>query len=233
MKTRARALSILAIAMSASLCSFAAQFDFANPEFVATRIGCGEIISLRESTQKPLPNDIVAAFYPETTRSAPSSSSTGGQVFQVLGAVPGVGFAARAAADIAVGAVAANARDRSQAETKQREETTQRYEDVMAVEVRLDSGEVINIPATVISGTRMRVGRRVMAYHRKESDSVQLSFPLLFGGVLNAADKDDADYQARCSRNLDPAVATAVLERARTMVDESMIKNAALRRPAE
>ena len=219
--------------MATSLSTLAAQFDFANPEFVATRIGCGEIISLRDSTQKPLPNDIVAAFYPETTRTARNSISTGGAVFQVLDIVPGLGIGTKMAADVVVGSLAAGARDRSQAETRQREEATQSYEDVMAVEVRLDSGEVINIPATVISGTRMRVGRRVMAYHRKESDSVQLSFPLLFGGVLNAAAKDDADYQVRCSRNLDPAVATAVLERARTMVDESKIKDPSLRRPVE
>lgn len=184
-------------------------------------LGCGTIVSLRESTQMPVSSELQDEYY--------SPRRSGGVVLQILSNIPGVGvlaaMAGEAAADAAISTISANAQAADRAE----QAAAKKYENVQAVEFRFDDGAVINIPVYVVSGMRYKVGTRLNAMISPKYGSVALGSNPLFGGV---ADVGDADYNVDC--RIDDAQARAeALAPLKTLVDERQIVNSKERRPED
>lgn len=184
-------------------------------------LGCGTIVSLRESTQMPVPSELQDEY------NAPRRS--GGVFLQILSNIPGVGVLAAVAgekiADASISAISANAL----AEQKAEEERTQKYDNVQAVEFRFDDGVVINMPVYVVSGMRYKVGARLNAMISPKYDTVALGLNPLFGGV---PDVGDADYNVDC-RIDDAQARAAALEPLKNLVDERQIVDPKERRPVK
>lgn len=81
----------------------------AGPAFAVNHnhggLGCGTIVSLRESTQEPVPSEVQDGYR--------GPRRSGGTFFQILSGIPGVGVVAAVAgevvADVAISAISANA----------------------------------------------------------------------------------------------------------------------------
>lgn len=201
-------------------CAFASQAMAAKPVFNNGGLGCGKIVSLRESTQMPLPSELQDMY------NAPRTS--GGVVLQALSYVPGVGAVAAVAgelvAGVAISAVSGNMQDAERA--KQAANAT--YKDVLAVEFRFDDGTTINIPVYVVSGMRYKVGARLNAMVSPKYGNVALGNNGLFAGM---PDVGDSDYNVQC-RIDDTQARAAALEPLKSLVDEARIVNAGERRLA-
>ncbi|OQW87672.1 MAG: hypothetical protein BWK72_12215 [Rhodoferax ferrireducens] len=183
-------------------------------------LGCGTIVSLRESTQKPLPSELADEY------GAPKTS--GGVVLQILSNMPGVGVVAAVAgetiASAAISTVSANLQEADR--VKQAETAT--YKDVMAVEFRFDDGEIINIPVYVVSGMRYKVGTRLNAMISPRYGNLALGANGLFASMPEVG---DSDYSPAC-RVDDPETRKAALESIKNLVNESQIVNPSERREA-
>ena len=189
-----------------------------KPIFNNGGLGCGKIVSLRESTQMPLPSELQDEY------GAPRAS--GGVVLQILSYVPGINavtvVAGELAASGAISAVSSSLQDVEKA--KQAASAT--YKDVMAVEFQFDDGLRINVPVYVVSGMRYKVGARLNAMVSPKYGSVALGANILFAGI---PDIGDADYNPAC-RIDDPQARLAALEPIKSLVDESRIVKANERR---
>jgi len=196
---------------------FAAQ---ANAKSITNNggLGCGMIISLRESTQKPLPSEMAEQY------GGPRTS--GGVVLQILSNIPGIGIAAAVAGEVVasagISAVSSSLQDADRA--KQAETAT--YKDVMAVEFRFDDNEVINIPVYVVSGMRYKVGARLNAMISPRYGNLALAANVLFAGM---PDVGDSDYNLAC-RIDDPEARKVALEPLKSLVNESQIVKPSERR---
>ncbi len=202
------------------LTTFFASQAFAKPIFNDGGLGCGTIVSLRKSIQMPLPSEL-ADEYGGVTR------TTGGAVFQVLSAVPGVGILGAVAGDVATSIAVTPALNSNAEEAKKAKQTaTQSYENVQAVEFRFDDGQVINIPVMVVNGMRYKVGARLNAMISPTYKNIALGNNILFASV---PDIGDSDYNKAC-RIDNPDIRNAILESVKDAVDESRIVDPSERR---
>lgn len=203
------------------LANFATSSVYAKPPpFNAGGLGCGTIVSLRESTQKPFLSEAADVY----TDQRPDGTDS--LITRLLS--PFVGVGAALVADVAAtSAMSSNAEKRMQAE-KEKEAATHIYKDVMAVEFRFDDGQTINIPMIVVSGMRYKVGARLNAMESPKYGHLALGINVLFAGIPTIG---DSDYDAFC-RIDDPERRMAVLESVNGAVDESRIVDPKLRRVA-
>lgn len=199
-------------------CAVATQAMAAKPIFNNGGLGCGTIVSLRESTQMPLPSELRDGY------DAPRTS--GGLILQLLSYVPGVNVASAIAGEVVGGAAISAASSSLQDAEKAKQDASKTYEDVMAVEFRFDDGVVINIPVYVVSGMRYKVGARLNAMVSPKYGSVALGNNILFAGM---PDVGDSDYNVACCID-DAQARLAALEPLKSMVDETRIVNAKERR---
>jgi len=174
-------------------------------------LGCGTIVSLRESTQKPLPSELADEY------GGPRTS--GGFVLQVLSSIPGVGVAAAVTGEIVASAGISAVSSKLQEADRAKQAETAKYKDVMAVEFRFDDGVLINIPAYVVSGMRYKVGARLNAMISPKYGNVALGFNALFSGM---PDPGDSDYNKYC-RIDDAEARKSALEPLMNTVDETRI----------
>jgi hypothetical protein len=181
-------------------------------------LGCGTIVSLRESTQKPLPSELADGY------GAPRTS--GGVVFQVLSYLPGVGVAAAVAGEVVASAGISAVSSKLQEADRAKQAETAQYKDVMAVEFRFDDGEVINIPVYVVSGMRYKVGARLNAMISPKYGNLALGANILFAGMPEVG---DPDYNPAC-RIDDVEARASALEPLKSLVDEARIVNTKERR---
>lgn len=192
----------------------------AKPIFNDGGLGCGTIVSLRESTQLPLPSELQDEY------GAPRTS--GGEVLQVLGYVPGVSVVAALAGELVAGAAISTISSNMQDAERAKQVASATYKDVMAVEFRFDDGLVVNIPVYVVSGMRYKVGARLNAMVSPKYGSVALGANILFAGI---PDVGDSDYNVAC-RIDDARAREAALEPLKSLVDEARIVNSKERRLA-
>jgi hypothetical protein len=201
-------------------CAVATQAMAAKPIYNNGGLGCGKIVSLRESTQMPLPSELQDEYGGRGTQ--------GGLVLQLLGYVPGLNMvgaiAGSAVINTGLNAVGTSIQDAEKA--KQAASAT--YKDVMAVEFRFDDGVVINIPVYVVSGMRYKVGARLNAMVSPKYGSVALGANIMFAGM---PDVGDSDYNVAC-RIDDAQAREKALEPLKSLVDEARIVNAKERRVA-
>lgn len=201
-------------------CAVATQAMAEKPIFNNGGLGCGKIVSLRESTQMPLPSELQDEY------GAPRTS--GGVILQLLSYVPGVNVASAIAGEVVGGAAISTVSSSLQDAERAKQAASATYKDVMAVEFRFDDGVVINIPVYVVSGMRYKVGARLNAMVSPKYGSVALGANILFAGI---PDVGDSDYNAAC--RIDNAqVRAAALEPLKNLVDEARIVNAKERRVA-
>jgi hypothetical protein len=205
----------LACLIFASL--FAAQ---ANSKSITNNggLGCGTIISLRESTQKPLPSELADEY------GAPRTS--GGVVLQILSNIPGIGIAAAVAGEVVASAGISAVSSSLQEADRAKQAETATYKDVMAVEFRFDDNEVINIPVYVVSGMRYKVGARLNAMISPRYGNLALAANVLFAGM---PDVGDSDYNPAC-RIDDPETRKVALEPLKSLVNEAHIVKPSERR---
>lgn len=198
----------------------ATQAIAAKPIFNNGGLGCGEIVSLRESTQKPIQSEVRDEF--DVPRS-------GGNLFlQVLSIVPGVSAAAAIASDVTANAAISVVGSNAHNAEKAKQEESAKYKDVMAVEFRFDDGEVINIPVFVANVMRYKVGARLNAMISPKYGQPVLGTNPMFAGVPKVG---DSDYNVAC-RIDDAQAREKALEPLKSLVDEDRIVNAKERRPA-
>lgn len=192
-------------------CVVATQVMAAKPIFNTGGLGCGTIVSLRESTQMPLPSELQDEY------GAPRTS--GGVVLQLLSYVPGISRVAAVAGELAAGAAISTVSSSMQDAERAKQAASATYKDVMAVEFRFDDGLVVNIPVYVVSGMRYKVGARLNAMVSPKYGSVALGANILFAGMPNVG---DSDYNVAC-RIDDAQARAAALEPLRSLVDEARI----------
>ena len=191
-----------------------------KPIFNNGGLGCGKIVSLRESTQMPLPSELQDEY------GAPRTS--GGVVLQILSYVPGINAATAVAGELAASGAISAVSSSLQYVDKAKQAASATYKDVMAVEFQFDDGLRINVPVYVVSGMRYKVGARLNAMVSPKYGSVALGANILFAGI---PDIGDADYNPAC-RIDDPQARLAALEPIKSLVDESRIVKANERRSA-
>jgi hypothetical protein len=191
-----------------------------KPIFNNGGLGCGKIVSLRESTQMPLPSELQDEY------GAPRTS--GGVILQLLSYVPGVNVASAIAGEVVGGAAISAVSSSLQDAEKAKQAASATYKDVMAVEFRFDDGVVINIPVYVVSGMRYKVGARLNAMVSPKYGSVALGANIMFAGM---PDVGDSDYNVAC-RIDDAQAREKALEPLKSLVDEARIVNAKERRLA-
>lgn len=201
-------------------CAVATQAMAAKPIFNNGGLGCGTIVSLRDSTQMPLPSELQDEY------GAPRTS--GGVVLQLLSYVPGVSAVAAMAGELAAGATISAVSSSMQDVERAKQAASATYKDVMAVEFRFDDGLLVNIPVYVVSGMRYKVGARLNAMVSPKYGSVALGANILFAGMPNVG---DSDYNVAC-RIEDAQARAAALEPLKGLVDEARIVNANERRLA-
>jgi outer membrane lipoprotein SlyB len=181
-------------------------------------LGCGTIVSMRESTQKPIPSEIA------DESNVPRSS--GGIFGQILANIPGVGILAAAAGDAVAGAVVGSAISRSNDADMAKQAEAGKYKNVQAIEFKFDDGEVVNIPVFVRSGLLYQVGKRLNAMVSPKYGSLTIGIGELFS---SKAEIGDSNYNTFC--RIDNAEARkAALAPFKNLVDESRIANASERR---
>jgi hypothetical protein len=201
-------------------CAIATQAMAARPIFNDGGLGCGTIVSLRESTQMPLPSELQDEY------DGPRSS--GGVVLQLLSYVPGIGRVAAVAGEMAASAAISTVSSSMQDAERARQAASMTYKNVMAVEFRFDDGLAVNIPVYVVSGMRYKVGARLNAMVSPKYGSVALGANILFAGIPAVG---DSDYSVAC-RIDDAQARAAALEPLKGLVDEARIVNAKERRIA-
>ena len=181
-------------------------------------MGCGSIVSMRETKQQPIQSELKDEY------SAPRSS--GGVVGQVLSFIPGVGILGAAAGELvgtlAITAVSSNAQSAERAKQAQSGD----YDNVMAIEFRFDDGRVVNVPAIVKSGMRYSVGTRLNTMVSPKYGSFALGSNPVFG---SAPAVGGSDYSTKC-RIDDPKARKTVLDSVQNLVDESRIVKPSERR---
>ena len=214
MKSKFRLLTLLLVS------GVLAQESVAGVHPNSGGLGCGTIVSMRESTQKPISSDL--------TDSYGGASSTGGSVFQVLSQLPGVGFFAAAAGDMVADVVVSSVSSSVRAADKDKQIASKKYKDVQAVEFRFDDGEVINIPMMVVSGMLYKTGRRLNAMVSPTYGNLNLGIGVMFTSTPSVG---DSDYKEVC-RIDSPEARKALLESVRNAVDESQIVEPGERRLA-
>ena len=214
MKSKFRLLTLLLVS------GVLAQESVAGVPLNAGGLGCGTIVSMRESTQKPISSDM--------TDSYGGASSTGGSVFQVLNQLPGVGFLAAAAGEMVADVVVSSVSSKVNAADKEKQIAKNKYKDIQAVEFRFDDGEVINIPMMVVSGMLYKNGKRLNAMVSPTYGNLNLGIGVMFTSTPSVG---DSDYKEVC-RIDDPEARKALLEPVRNAVDESQIVEPSERRVA-
>lgn len=204
------------ILVLASLISI--QTNAAVPIFNKGGLGCGTIVSMRESTQRPLASELADEY------GAPRTS--GGTVGQILSYVPGVGLLGAVVGEVVASVALEAASSNLQAADRAKQESKATYKDVRAVEFKFDDGEVVNIPVYVVSGMRYKAGARLNAMVSPKYGQFALGANVLFASVPDIGDKD---YNQGCQ--IDNAEARkAILDSVKTLVDESRIAKASERR---
>jgi hypothetical protein len=179
-----------------------------------TKLGCGFIVSLRESTQKPVGGR------------TPTPRTSGGVVGQILSGVPGVGIAGAVVGDLIGGAVISTVSSNLQDADKAKQIQAELFENVQAVEFQFDDGEVINLPLYVVSGMRYKTGVRLRAYSSTRFGTVSLTENSLFGAPPSVG---ESDYEIKC-RIDNPESRKLALASAKNLIDESRIVNVNERR---
>ncbi len=212
MKSKFRLLMLLLVAVALVQESVAGVFPNAGG------LGCGTIVSMRESTQKPLSSDMADSYG--------GASTSGGSVFQVLNQLPGVGFLAAAAGEMVADVVVSSVSSSVKAADKEKQIAKNKYKDVQAVEFRFDDGEVINIPMMVVSGMLYKTGKRLNAMVSPTYGNLNLGIGVMF---MSTPSVGDSDYKEAC-RIDDPEVRKVLLESVRNAVDESQIVEPSERR---
>jgi hypothetical protein len=181
-------------------------------------LGCGTIVPMRESTQKPISSELADEY---------NVPRIGGGFFgPIFGFIPGVGLSTAVAGDVVVSAVANTISSSLKEADMAKQAETAKYKDVQAIEFKFDDGEVVNIPVYVVSGMRYKVGGRLNAMISPKYGNIALGANVFFASVPDVGDKD---YKPGC-RIDNVEVRRAALEDARTMVDESWIVNPSERR---
>ena len=190
----------------------------ASVSFNSGGLGCGTIVSLRESTQKPISSDMADAY------GGPSTG--GGSVFQVLSQLPGGGFVAAFAADMVTDAVVHSVSSSQKRADLEKQIASSKYKNVQAVEFLFDDGEVINIPMMVVSGMLYKTGRRLNALVSPTYGNLNLGIGVMFTSTPSVG---DSDYNVVC-RIDDPEARKALIDSVKDTVDESRIVNSSERR---
>lgn len=181
-------------------------------------LGCGKIISLRETTQQSLPTELRDGYG--------GSRTSGGQIGQVLNAIPGVGIVGAVVGDLVGGAIVSAVSSNLNEADRNKQIETATFKNVQAIEFQFDDGEVINIPIYVVSGMRYKVGTRLNAMVSPKYGNIALGQNVLFGAIPEIG---DADYNLAC-RIDDAEARKVVLESAKNLIDESRIVDPQIRR---
>lgn len=193
-------------------------FASANSPWNIGGLGCGTIVSLRESIQRPLPSELADAYG--------GPKGTGGTVFQVLSGIRGVGFLAAAAAEVVANAGVAAVSSKINADDKAKEVVAEKYRDVEAVQFLFDDGTEINIPVMVVSGMRYKVGVRLKAMVSNRYKNIMLGNNVMFSGVPAVG---DSDYKDGC-RIDNEDLRKDILFSVKNIINESLIVNPSERR---
>lgn len=208
--------------LTCSLCFIATVFTpYANAAkfiFNDGGLGCGEIVSMRETTQESLPSELRSEYG--------GARTSGGQVGQILSNVPGVGLLGAVVGEVVgsamISSVSKAINDSDRADQVQK----MAFKNVMAIEFRFDDGEVINIPVYVVSGMRYKVGTRLNAMISPGYGNIALGANALFAAM---PDVGDSDYAKKC-RIDDVSIRNATFESLKNLIDESRIVNPTERR---
>jgi hypothetical protein len=206
-------VTILVLASSISI-----QANASGPIYNKGGLGCGTIVSMRDSTQKPISSELADDY------NAPRSS--GGFFGQILANIPGVGLLAAAVGDAVADAVVHSVSSSLKEADMAKQAEVAKFKDFKAVEFKFDDGEVVNIPVYVVSGMLYKAGRRLNAMSSPKYGNLTLGLGVMFS---SEAELGGSDYSTFC--RIDNVEArTAALAPFRNLVDESQIVNASERR---
>jgi hypothetical protein len=191
----------------------AARFVFNNGG-----LGCGTIVSMRETTQESLPSELRSEYG--------GARTSGGQVGQIISNVPGIGILGAVAGEV-IGSVMISSVSTAMNEADRKKQIeTATFKNVQAIEFLFDDGEIINIPVYVVSGMRYKVGTRLNAMISPGYGNIALGANALFAAM---PEKGDSDYDKKC-RVDDESLRHVTFNSLRDLIDESRIVNVNERR---
>jgi len=168
--------------------------------------GCGTVVSVRDVVQAPM-NDS------EYQRYASETSNTGQTFVQILGGTA-VGVVVGAAAGVVTDVLI----DSNRKEIPAVVEPKDGWKHVKALKIKIDDGREINLPL-IDDGGNYKAGQRYLLGYSKQLDNIQL----VFKGA-HVPEKDDSTrYQNYCKLRIDQAVADDIIERSKSLVDESKV----------
>jgi len=190
-------------------CQQALAVDFMNRDNL---IGCGEITSVRKVNQAPL-------YDKEYDLLHGNVGSTSG-IAGMLTAGGVVKFAAAAVTSMVADKVIADNANPDAAVKAQ-----ESWDNVLAVRIAMDSGNVLNLPLTAPPADQERrayaQGKRVRVFYVPELNSVQVS--TLIAKLPGVEERESSRYRSFCGAKLDEGTANRVLQEKANLVVEQQI----------
>jgi len=191
-----------AMALS-SVGAWASYFEFGS------QMGCGVIVTVRETYQAPLYDDFYEA----------SNTRSSGQGFSLLAGFGVVSQAAAVVTGLAADTVNARDRDAPKVENFDRRQ-------IRAVGIELDDGRKINVPLFepekyAVTDQRFRVGDRVKLSYSKKLDNIQVVVDNR--NLAPVGDTTSKRFKVLCGFRADRTVADDIISRSENLVDESQI----------
>jgi hypothetical protein len=178
------------------------------------RIGCGEMVSVRNVNQKPLvTND--SRYKPYTPDKNINGQGAISGIFQILGANPITAIVGEVATVVVAGHTRAPSSDEVAKEIANQEAAND-YKDVVAIKFKFDDGREINIPTYRIS-IGYKSGERFSAFWSRPNKAI------VFSLMRTNALQGDSRYDRFCSQNVDKETADAAIAASANLVDESKI----------
>ena len=198
------------ISISTNL-AFGADYPYKDS---TDRIGCGEMVSVRNVNQKPLVTSD-SRYKPYTPDKNIHGQGLIAGVFQILGANP----VAAAVVEVATVVVAGYTPPPSSEEVAKdiaSQEAANDFTDVVAIKFKFDDGREINIPTYRIS-IGYKAGERFSAFWSRPSKAI------VFSLMRTNARPGDGRYDRFCSQTTDKETADAAIAASANLVDESKI----------
>jgi hypothetical protein len=178
------------------------------------RIGCGEMVSVRDVNQRPLVvND--PRYKPHTPDKNIHGQGVIAGLFQILGANPITAIVGEVATVVVAGHTPSPSSEEVAKEIA-RQEAANDYKDVVAVKFKFDDGREINIPSYRLS-LDYKAGERFSAFWSKANQAI------VFNLISNNSRPGGIWYEKLCSQTLAKEVADAAIAASANLVDESKI----------